>query len=391
MVLLFNVFLTEVSGNNFIISYERGNLNNSNKLEITKYALASLAVAYPWTKVILNIELDDKVYSEKDYDGLRDFIDDEFKGMEVVFSPKRATLQEEWLDIYSMIDDDFILYLGNHDHVFIDSDNYYFSNLLSKVKERNNDYSTIVTSHWPENIRWAKSGYIDLNETNPRKLNSNYKIEDDFISYTGICIDSLNIITKKLFHDWFSTGDWGDTRVNRTDGVASVGSPSIMDIRSSIDVPLPEQEIIIPLKEQFRHFDSYMHQKIANDICPSLSIPDGFFESCIKVRYGYDDHKEGWVNINPKKPYYAADINGVEDRITIEDLPLFWGDRIIDIDINSNHDFKRDEEEMIQYRLQGVLSMIYSDERYNPYIDKEVETKVISKYLEAYKEYQLDG
>ena len=96
-------------------------------------------------------------------------------------------------------------------------------------------------------------------------------------------------------------------------------------------------KIIIPYKEQLRHFDGYMHQRITNDTCPSLTIPDGFFENKIKVRYGYNDYKKGWVNINPQNQnYYASDKNGVDDKITLDDLPLFWKGKIIDIDINSN-------------------------------------------------------
>ena len=33
--------------------------------------------------------------------------------------------------------------------------------------------------------------------------------------------------------------------------------------------------------------------------------------------------------------------------------------------------------------------MIYSDSRYNPYIDKEVEQKVLSTYLKTHKQYNL--
>ena len=129
-----------------------------------------------------------------------------------------------------------------------------------------------------------------------------------------------------------------------------------------------------------------MHQKIPNTICPSLDIPRGFFESKIKIRYGYNDYKEGWVNINPKNPnYYASDKTGTDYKITLEDIPLFWKDRIIEIDENPNID----EEEMIQHKLQSILEMIYFDQRYNPYIEKEVEQKVLNTCLKTHKQYNL--
>ena len=46
------------------------------------------------------------------------------------------------------------------------------------------------------------------------------------------------------------------------------------------------------------------------------------------------------------------------------------------------------EEETIQYRLYSILQIIYSDKRYNPYIDLEVEEKVLEFYLKNYSDYQ---
>jgi hypothetical protein len=53
------------------------------------------------------------------------------------------------------------------------------------------------------------------------------------------------------------------------------------------------------------------------------------------------------------------------------------------IDSNPNID----EEEMLQHRLKSVLEMMYTSPYY--IIDKEVEEKVLSKYLENYPEYQI--
>jgi hypothetical protein len=128
-----------------------------------------------------------------------------------------------------------------------------------------------------------------------------------------------------------------------------------------------------------------MHQLISNNICPSLEIPTNFFESNIKIRYGYDDYKEGWVNINPKnRNYYAFDKSGTDYKFTLEDIPLVWKDRISIIDSNPNIN----EEEMIQYKLKAVLEMVYTNSKYNPYIDSEVETKVLNKYLENHSGYE---
>ena len=36
---------------------------------------------------------------------------------------------------------------------------------------------------------------------------------------------------------------------------------------------------------------------------------------------------------------------------------------------------------MIQYKLQSILKMVYSDQRYNLYIDDETQQKVLNTYL----------
>jgi hypothetical protein len=381
MVLLFNVYITPSKGNQFVI-FDRGNLKSSNKLDVTKYALSSLAHAYPWSKAIINIELDPNHYTPQDSKSIYSFIAEEFSNVEVIFSDKRCTLQENWQELYYKINSDLIFYLGNHDHVFMDSSNVCLENLVKISKNYENP--TIITSHYPENIRWAKSGYIELNEINPRNLNKNFKINDDHLSYKGICIDSLNIISKSLYYKWFFEGDWGDQiELPRTDGI---GGLDLIRIKNSLGIDLPLQDIIIPYKEQLRHFDGYMHQRISNNICPSLSIPDGFFESEIKIRYGYDDYKQGWVNINPKNPnYYAYNKNGADYKLTLEDIPLFWKNRISEIDINN----KINEEEMIQYRLHSIQQMVYSDTRYNPYIEDGVIQKIFNTHLQNHPQYKL--
>jgi len=73
-------------------------------------------------------------------------------------------------------------------------------------------------------------------------------------------------------------------------------------------------------------------------MCPPLFIPKGFFNNKIKIRYGYDNYKEGWVNINPTKEKYSFrdNLNGTDLKIGLENIPLFWKKRIKKIDKNKN-------------------------------------------------------
>jgi len=381
MILLFNVFLTKSSANPYL-NLQRGNLKESSKIEITKYSLASLFSAYKWKRAIINIELDeDYKYAEND---IHEFVHNLFKDVDLKFSNKRNLYQEDWINTYKDINDDFILYLGNHDHIFIDSSTQYFEDLIEEVKNKKYQNPTIAISHWPESIRCCKSGYIELNELIPRSLNKNYKIEDKYITYNSTCIDSLIIITKSLYKEWFLNGVWDkDVKLPRTEGT---GNYTLLNIKQYLGQELPIQTMITPYKELFRHFDGYMHQRISNNVCPSLEIPDGFFESKIKIRYGYEDRKDSWVNLNPKSEnYFAFDISGADYKFTIEDIPIFWKDRISEIDINKN----LDEEEMIQYTLFSTLKSLYSDDRYSPYIDNEVEEKILSTLILNYKDYKI--
>ncbi len=75
MILFCNTVVTESSGY-YQKQIPRKNLKSFNNFDIFKYSLASLAVAYDWSKVILKISLDD-VYKNRQQE-LEEFIKVEF-------------------------------------------------------------------------------------------------------------------------------------------------------------------------------------------------------------------------------------------------------------------------------------------------------------------------
>ena len=134
MVLLFNVFITNKSATGgqweqLGVTYDRGNLSTPNKLDILKYSLASYAVAYPWKRVILNLELDPDYISLDRKQELKEFVYKTFKNIEIFYSDRRNLFQEDWINTYNLINDDLIFYQGNHDHIFIDSSIDYLKEL----------------------------------------------------------------------------------------------------------------------------------------------------------------------------------------------------------------------------------------------------------------------
>jgi hypothetical protein len=415
MVLLFNCFITNKSSTGghwerlraqgvIGVTQDRGNLRTENKIDIAKYTLSSLATFYPWKRAIIKIQLDEDYYSKENELELEEFIREEFNGVDLIYSNKRNLIQQDWIDTYSLINDDLIHYCCNHDHVALNNSTEYTQQLVDNIKQNNKgEYITVIYSSWPEFIRLAKSGYMDHYEHIPSNFNKNYKLENGYISYEGHCYDSMHIISKNLYEDWFLKHDWdsslnlfkpntfksGHLELPRTDGVGII---DLGAIRNQIfKDPTHIQKIIISYRELARHFDGYFYQGITNNQVPALDIPLGFFEKNIKIRYGYDDYKEGWTNINPKNPnYYAYNKSGTDYKFTLEELPLFWKNKISEIDLNPSIN----EEEMIQYRLKSVLEMIYTDAhvyptKYHPYIDKELEEKILNEYLKNHPEYQI--
>ncbi len=376
MILLCNTFITEspaplsgrIQGGWAQTPKYRKNLNQFSNLDIFKYSLASLAVAYPWSKVILKIELD-KIYENK-REELNNFIKKEFKNFQLELSWKRNEYQQDWINTYQNLNDELIWFYCNHDHIFFDSNTEYLKELVDEMRTQTN--CSLQFSHWPENIRTAKLGGCS-----PPMDPKTYNTHQNHLSVNNNNFDSIQIITKDLYYEWWCTGDFNNVKLPRPD-YFGIGLAEIKSI--------PNHKLIIPLKEICRHFDGYQHiplhlgGPIDNSQCPAIDIPIGFFEDNIKIRYGYNDYKKGWTNINPKNDYYYAfNKLGTDYKFTLKDLPLVWKDKISNIDINP----KLKEEELIQYRLKSVLEMVYTHPKL--LIDKEIETKILNNYLKNYK------
>jgi hypothetical protein len=373
MILFCNTFITETKpsiGKGFVF---RENLKLYSNFDIFKYSLASLAVAYPWSKVILKISLDE-IYKSRQKE-LEDFINNEFNNFNLILEWKRDEYQNDWKQSYELLDDNLIWFYCNHDHIFFDSSTSYLEELVNTVKDE--DLFSLQFSHWSENVRTAKQGLNPHALLTPQK-SPNYKIHSNYISNETTNFDSIQIITKDLYHKWWFEGEFNHIKLPRPD-FFGIGLAEIK--------PIPLHKTISPLKEICRHFDGYQHVNppITNNQCPAIDIPLGFFEKDIKIRYGYDDYKEGWTNINPKNPnYYAYDKSGTDYKFTLEDLPLIWKNRISFIDSNKNID----EEEMLQYRLKSILEMIHTSDYYH--IDGEVEEKILNEYLKQFN-YTIDA
>ena len=365
MILFCNTFITETKPSIGKGHVSRGNLKQFSNFDIFKYSLASLAIAYKWSKVILKISLDD-IYKPRQFE-LAQFIREEFKDFDVILKWNRNEYQNDWKNDYDLLDDDLIWFYCNHDHIFFDSSQDYLARLVEDMEDvykYKDELCSLQFSHWPENIRTAKSGGSSY-----PKDPTTYLSNSNHISVKSNNFDSIQIISKDLYYKWWFEGEFNHIKLPRPD-FFGIGLAEIK--------PVPIHTVLIPLKEICRHFDGYQHVQpvIDNNQCPAIDIPIGFFENNIKIRYGYDDYKEGWTNINPKNEYYYAyDKSGTDYKFVMDSIPLVWKGKISEVDLCN----KIDEIEMFQYFLQSILGMIYTSDLFK--IDYEVEEKILRHYL----------
>ena len=323
MNLLMSVFITDKRLNPGDVA--RGLLPTPNRTDVLRYTLESLSVL-PIKKAYLYIELDDN-YKNHDLSYIHTLFDAEIH-------TKRLTHQSQWKAAIDKMPDDLIWYCGNDDHVFMDRDLTVIENIINSMIE---DLCILNYSHFPEIMQMMREANCIIGTDNYSK------------QYLDNWTDATQIMSKKLLHIIWNNYDYGDKFLFRTDGL-----------------PCPHAYVYLPLREICRHFDGYGNWnenhlaapgRCNPDFCPALSIPPGFFEKEIKLRFFFDDNLPGWVNINPLKQNFTyKDINGTDYKWIVKDIPLFWKNKIKEITINSNADI----ELMTQKRNEAFMELMKS-------------------------------
>lgn len=311
------------------------------KLDIVKYTLSSYATVN-WSDVLIKYELADPALN----DSFDKFILDLFPDATIIHN--RSANQVEYKESVKMLDglkDDWIFYSPNNDHPIMINNIDIFDKLLIKAKQatknHNNNFVSIYYSHFSEIINSVHKGKIYYERHYP----GSRIIDEDDCSFTILRptgdLAAIQIVHKDLLHHWFCSQDLGDARIIRSEDLGRY-------------IVSPPQTVIVPKKEICRHFEGYSHTffqprrglaYILPEQVPPVLIPDGFFEKKIRIAYGYDEYREGWVNINPLKEQYSFrdNKNGTDLMCTLDDIPLFWKDRIVETDVNPDidHDLMR--------------------------------------------------
>lgn len=310
------------------------------KLSISKYVIASYAVL-AWDNVVIRYECE----NANDVADFYDFCLNLFP--EAKIENSRSDTAEKYYSALSKIDNvenPWIFLSPNNDHPFISAVNH-FSHYLKVAETTEEKYPehvvSIVYSHFTETVNTVKPskrlwGMYEL--IFPRIMFEDkltYVLEMNKFYCDSIHIYRLNVL-RKIFG---STKN--KNRVIRLEETEFYLNREIKHM------------VVVPKDEVCRHYDGYFHWNCWGDMSkapPPLFIPDGFFNNNIKIRYGYEDYIEGMVNINPfKSPCRYVNGVGPDLNCLIDDLPIFWKDRIAKIDACKEFPLMRLKKEDLEY------------------------------------------
>lgn len=324
MIVWFNCKISDIRPN----PQPRYHLKNNNRFDIARYSFASMAPLSPIvSKFVFNLEMaDGHAGQEKEMESwLRSVLPED----KLIMNWYRCNSLDQWQQKqkeFEDIGDKFIFMGGNEDHVFVDNNIDIFAQFETALSKDPSIFATALTTHYPECIR--ASHVLGGQWSTP------------FVKYVTANNDSNRIIKKELF-DWY---------------LDRVSNPNKFMFRTEHwnDTVVPDNIAHTATKEQFRHFDGYAHVGIQADQAPPLEIPDGYFEGQMRIRYGFDDHLEGYVNINPaSKTLYAQDGRGADYRFCLDDIPAFWAGRIKEITVNDAANLS----DLVEARDKDLLKM----------------------------------
>ncbi|MDC3391608.1 hypothetical protein OAY03_00950 [Candidatus Thioglobus sp.] len=301
------------------------------KIDIVKYTLASYA-NIDWDKVIIRFECEDPSST-----------DDFMKYCQLLFPTaviqnERSDTAKKYYDALSTFKkygDPWIFFSPNNDHPYLSDPTLLkkYVNLANKFEIKNPGSKLgILFSHFTESM-------IDNRMIDPwwgyfrgsfKKII--YEDEDCIISRSNKAAnDSIYIFKLSYFLNIFYTTK-NKGRVVKLEDTEFFMSDNLGKILT-----------LAPKIELCRHYDGYS----SLDSVPPLFIPDGFFESRIKIRYGFDKGVKGHININPMSDALSEDVDLMN---TIEDIPFFWKDKISEKVINPSFSNNLNQNDLIYYK-----------------------------------------
>ena len=102
MILLYNVYLDDkvrIPG----LLY-RGNYDEyTDRIDLFKYTLSSVVDLYPWTKVLINFEVNPSLSHREEE--LNNYIKELFKNYPLILKNKRCSFQSDWKKLYEELNE----------------------------------------------------------------------------------------------------------------------------------------------------------------------------------------------------------------------------------------------------------------------------------------------
>lgn len=332
MILYMNVYITEDRN-----LWPRYQLPTHSRLDVFKYALASLAVV-PFSKVIIHAPLAEEFAGQEE--GLLNYARQLFKDTELTFDFKRSTTLDEWKVASKEVEDhpDNLVWLFcNDDHIFLDYNLDMINEITELLSKEEEPLSVCYPSHWHEAITCCCSPSLP-----PPVKTGNFAVTRWNVH------DSFQIMRKEVFLSYWKL-PIGLLDLRRTDEMSHFFEQDL--------------KVYIPLREMCRHFDGYAHSADRLHYYPPLAIPPGFFENDIKILYTSDEKRDGWVLVSPMhQTLRVADpTNGVDVRCMLEDLPLFWLSRISKMETDypfARHHLLQQRNHLIEFICQHMHLII---------------------------------
>lgn len=325
MILFMNVFITDKRHPHYNV-YNRGLYPPVSPYEQLKYTLASMAVI-PFSKVFIYCLMDDNYQYHTD---LSDHVYYMFPNVELHFH--RNEKQSQWKEALAEVMDrnELVWFTGNHDHVFIDYNLDVLNKITGDMMKSEDRNVSCYFSHWPE----------ALNRT---RIDPVIHKDSSYFILTTPENDSIEILSKEVLRRWWWDNDYGEQLIPRTDWRVE-------------RYPL---NLYVPMREMVRHFDGYDRAgNMACDIngCSPLFIPPGFWEKKIKISYG--KRLPGHVYVDPRKEHSSKVEGGADMRCMLDDLPLFWRDRIETIESEDIIDEVAYRNEAVRQKASATIGHI---------------------------------
>jgi len=296
-------------------------------MDVAKYTLATYALI-SFDKVVIRFECEDSLQSDEFYEYCRELYP------QAMIQPWRSDSALKYVTALksSFYGNPWVFFSPNNDHPFIgvNPDLSHYLAVAEKFEERHGDAVIgVYYSHMTDMLSmmdfgaglWGKWEFVF-----PKKI-----YEDDFcvvLKMNKFCGDSIQILRlNKLLRIFEKNTNSG--RVVRIEDTSVYFDSKIKHL------------IVVPKKEICRHFDASFHTKYWPKLFRApqpVFIPEGFFANDIRIKYGYHQYVEGFVNVNPLvEACRYIDGNGPDVNFHVDDIPFSWRQRVKSIDSAQNN------------------------------------------------------